>query len=45
MYVRFQVLTTASMTMTVLWEDALCSLVDVYQRLKGACCLYHQGDE
>jgi hypothetical protein len=29
----------------VFWVVALCSLVEVYQSLKGACCLHHQGDE
>jgi hypothetical protein len=23
----------------------LCSLVEVYQRFRGPCCLHHQGDE
>jgi hypothetical protein len=37
--VRFQVLTAASMKMTVFWVVAPCSLVEVYRRLRGACCL------
>jgi hypothetical protein len=30
--------------MTVVWVVAPCSLVEVYGRFKGACCLHHQGD-
>jgi hypothetical protein len=30
--------------MTVFWVVGPCSLVEVYRRFKGACCLYHQGD-
>jgi hypothetical protein len=37
---RFQVLMAASMKMTVFWDVAPCSLVEVY---RGACCLHHQG--
>jgi hypothetical protein len=42
--VRFQVLTAASMKMTVFWVVASCSLVDVYWHFRGACCLHYQGD-
>jgi hypothetical protein len=42
-FVRFQVLTAASMKMAVFWVVAPCSLVDVYQRFRGPCCLHHQG--
>jgi hypothetical protein len=42
--VRFQVLTAASMKMTVFWHVA-CSLVEVYRRFRGAFCLHYQGDE
>jgi hypothetical protein len=31
--------------MTVFWDVAPCSLVEVYQRFRGAYCLLHQGDE
>jgi hypothetical protein len=31
--------------MAVFWDVAPCSLVEVYQRLRGVCCLHHQGDE
>jgi hypothetical protein len=31
--------------MAFFWVVASCSLVDVYQRFRGPCCLYHQGDE
>jgi hypothetical protein len=30
---------------TVFWVVAPCSLVEVYQRFRGPCCLHHQGDE
>jgi hypothetical protein len=26
------------------WVKAPCSLVEVYQRFRGPCCLHHQGD-
>jgi hypothetical protein len=28
----------------VFWDVEHCSLVEVYWRLRGACCLHHQGD-
>jgi hypothetical protein len=28
--------------MAVFWVVALCRLVEVYRRFRGACCLYHQ---
>jgi hypothetical protein len=28
----------------VFWIVAPCSLVEVYQRFRGPCCLHHQGD-
>jgi hypothetical protein len=31
--------------MAVLWVVAPCSLVEVYQRFRGPCCLHHQGAE
>jgi hypothetical protein len=42
--VRFEVLTAVSTKMTVFWAAAPCSLVEVYQRFRGPCCLHHQGD-
>jgi hypothetical protein len=33
------------MKMAVFWVVALCSLVEVYQRFRGPCCLHHQGDD
>jgi hypothetical protein len=42
--VRCEVLTASSLKMAVLWDVAPCSLVDVYRRLRGACCVRHQGD-
>jgi hypothetical protein len=30
--------------MAVFWVVAPCSLVGVYQRFRGPCCLHHQGD-
>jgi hypothetical protein len=32
------------MKIAVFWVVALCSLVEVYQRFRGPCCLHHQGD-
>jgi hypothetical protein len=29
--------------MAVFWVVAPCSLVEVYQRFRGPCCLHHQG--
>jgi hypothetical protein len=34
-----------SMKMAVFWVVAPCSLVELYQRFRGPCCLRHQGDE
>jgi hypothetical protein len=31
--------------MAVFWVAEPCSLVEVYQRFRGSCCLHHQGDE
>jgi hypothetical protein len=31
--------------MTFCWDVAPCRLVEVYWRLRGVCCLHHQGDE
>jgi hypothetical protein len=33
------------MKIAVFWVVAPCSLVEVYQRFRGPCCLHHQGDE
>jgi 7-cyano-7-deazaguanine synthase in queuosine biosynthesis len=33
------------MKMAVLWIAELCSLVEVYWRFRGICCLHHQADE
>jgi hypothetical protein len=30
--------------MAVFWVVAPCSLVEVYQRFRGPCCLHHQGE-
>jgi hypothetical protein len=32
------------MKMTVFWDVAPCSLVEIYRRFRGAYCLHHQGD-
>jgi hypothetical protein len=34
--VRFQLLTVASMKMTVFWDVTPCSLVEIDQRFRGA---------
>jgi hypothetical protein len=31
--------------MAIFWVVALCSLVEVYRRFRGAFCLHHQGDK
>jgi hypothetical protein len=31
--------------MSIFFNIAVCSLVEVGQCFKGACCLHHQGDE
>jgi hypothetical protein len=33
------------MKMKTFWDFAPCSLVEVYRRFRGACCLHSQGDE
>jgi hypothetical protein len=33
------------MKMAVFWVVAPCNLVEGYRRLRGACCLHHQGDD
>jgi hypothetical protein len=38
----FQVLTAASMNMTVFWEVVLCCLVEIDRRFRGTYCLHHQ---
>jgi hypothetical protein len=30
--------------MAVFWEVAPCSLLEVYQRVRGPCCFHHQGE-
>jgi hypothetical protein len=39
-FVGFEVLTALSMKMAVFWVVAQCSLVEVYQRFRGPCCLH-----
>jgi hypothetical protein len=39
-FVRFQVLTAASMKMAVFEVVVPCSLVEVYRRFRGTCCLH-----
>jgi hypothetical protein len=39
--VRFH--TAASMKMTFFGDVAPCSLVEIYRRFRGVCCLHHQG--
>jgi hypothetical protein len=40
--VRFQVLIEASIMMTIFWDVASCSLVEIERRFTGAYCLHHQ---
>jgi hypothetical protein len=34
-----------STKMAAFWDVTPCSLVEVYQRFRGTCCLHHQGDD
>jgi hypothetical protein len=43
--VGFEVLTAVTMKIAVFWVVAPCSLVEVYQRFRGPCCLHHQGPD
>jgi hypothetical protein len=43
--VIFQVLMAASIKMTVLWDAVPCSVVEVYQYFRGACCLSHYPND
>jgi hypothetical protein len=43
--IGFEVLTAVSTKMAVFWVVAPCSLVEVYQRFRGSCCLHHHGDD
>jgi hypothetical protein len=40
--VRFQILTSDTMKITVLWDVAPCCLIEVCRCFKGAYCLHHQ---
>jgi hypothetical protein len=40
--VRFQVLTAASVKLTVFWDMAPCSLIEADRRFRSAYCLHHQ---
>jgi hypothetical protein len=42
-FVGLEVLTAVSTKMAVFWVVAPCSLVEVYQRFRGSCCLHHKG--
>jgi hypothetical protein len=44
-FVRFQVLTAASMKFRVFWDVAPCSLIEVCGRFRGAYCLNDQDDD
>jgi hypothetical protein len=44
-FVRYQVLTVASMKMTVFWDVAPCGSMEIDQRFRGAYCLNRQGNE
>jgi hypothetical protein len=41
--VGFEVLKAVSTKVAVFCVVAPCSLVEVYQRFRGPCCLHHQG--
>jgi hypothetical protein len=41
--VGFEFLMAVSTKMAVFWVVALCSLVEIYQRFRGPCCLHHQS--
>jgi hypothetical protein len=41
--VGFEVLAAVSTKMAVFWVVVPCSLVEVYRRFGGPCCLHHQG--
>jgi hypothetical protein len=43
--VGFEVLTAVSTKIAVTWVVAPCSLVEVYQRFRGPCCLHLQGED
>jgi hypothetical protein len=43
--VRFHVPTVANMNLTIFWNVAPYSIVDIYQCLRGAYCLHHQDDK
>jgi hypothetical protein len=40
-----QLVACLPMKMAVFWVVAPCSLVELYQRFRGPCCLHHQGDD
>jgi hypothetical protein len=42
---RCRYTTNSDIKMAVFWVVAPCSLVEVYHRFRGPCCLNHQGDE
>jgi hypothetical protein len=37
--------TKISYRMTVFWDVAPCSLIEIEWYFRDACCLYHKGDE
>jgi hypothetical protein len=43
--VRFQLLTAASMKMTVFWDISPYSLVEVDRRFRDVYCLHHHGND
>jgi hypothetical protein len=40
---RFQVLTAACMKMTIFWDVALCSLVEISRRFESSYCWHYQN--
>jgi hypothetical protein len=41
-YVRFQVLTASSIKVTVFWDLASCSLIEINRSSRSAYCIHHQ---
>lgn len=42
---RYKVLIVTNMKVTVVWDVALCSVVEISLHFRGSYCLYHQGND